>query len=151
MRWFTPTKEIALCGHATLASARVLFDRMEQHDGKETTINFETKYKGILKATMNWETKQISINFPLTPVTPFTEKELSCLPQLLQYLLQPLDVNQIHSVHYASSTQYLFVRLHDENGEKGLLKLNPNFFQLSKLQGKIIIVMKLMTPNCVIL
>lgn len=110
---------------------------MEPQVEKETTINFETKYKGILKATMNWETKRISINFPLTPVTPFTDKELSCLPQLLQYLLQPLDVNQIHSVHYASSTRYLFVRLHDENGEKGLLELNPNFQQLSALQGKI--------------
>lgn len=133
LRWFTPTDEVALCGHATLASARVLFDRMVKHDEKRTTINFETKYKGILSATMDWETKRISINLPLTPVTPFTNKELPCLPQLLRYLVQPLDVNQIHSVHYAASTQYLLVRLHDENGEKGLLEINPNFHQLLTL------------------
>lgn len=138
LRWFTPSEEIALCGHATLASARVLFDRMEQRRENETTIRFETKFKGVLTATINWETKRISINFPLTPVTPHTVMELSCLPQLLEYLLHPLDVNQIHSVHYASSTRYLFVRLHDENEEKGLLELSPNFQQLSTLQGKLI-------------
>lgn len=135
LRWFTPTDEIALCGHATLASARVLFDRMERSGEKETTINFATKYKGILSATMNWETERISINFPLTPVTPYTEKHYSCLPQLLQYLLEPLDVNQIHSVHFTSSTQYLLVRLHDTHGEKGLLALQPDFKALSSFKG----------------
>ncbi len=135
LRWFTPTSEVALCGHATLASARVIFDRMKRNAEKETTINFETKYKGILRATMNWETRRISINFPLTPVTPYTEQDYSCLPKLLEYLLQPLDVNEIHSVHYAPSTEYLFVRLHDKNGEEGLLKLNPNFNALSTLKG----------------
>jgi PhzF family phenazine biosynthesis protein len=29
IRWFTPTVEIALCGHATLASAWVIFERLE--------------------------------------------------------------------------------------------------------------------------
>lgn len=112
---------------------------MVQHGEKRTTINFETKCKGILQAIMDWETKRISINFPLTPMTPFSETELSCLPQLLRYLVQPLDVSQIHSVHFASSTQYLFVRLHDKNGENGLLEINPNFHQLlSTLQGKIL-------------
>lgn len=110
---------------------------MEVQDEKETTINFETKYKGVLSATMNWETRRIGINFPLTPVTPYTEKHLSLLPKLLNYLLEPLDVSRIHSVHYASFTKYLFVRLHDENGEKGLLELNPNFSGMLTLKGKI--------------
>lgn len=136
LRWFTPTDEIALCGHATLASARVLFDRMEVPGDKETTINFETKYKGVLSATMNWETGRIAINFPLTPVTPYTEKHFSLLPKLLEYLLEPFDVSRIHSVQFAASTKYLFVRLHDDNGEKGLLELKPNFTGLSNLNGK---------------
>lgn len=135
LRWFTPTDEIALCGHATLASARVLFDRMEVPGDKETTINFETKYKGVLSATMNWETRRIAINFPLTPVTPYTEKHFSLLPKLLEYLLEPFDVSRIHSVQLAASTKYLFVRLHDDNGEKGLLELKPNFTGLSNLNG----------------
>lgn len=39
IRWFTPTKEVRLCGHATLASAHVLF----QHRGyKEHTVRFHS-------------------------------------------------------------------------------------------------------------
>src|SRR5690242_21623032 len=29
IRWFTPTEEVPLCGHATLASAWVVFNRLE--------------------------------------------------------------------------------------------------------------------------
>jgi len=134
LRWFTPTSEIALCGHATLASARVIFDRMEKQTENETTINFETKYKGVLMATMNWNTNRISINFPLTPVTPITEKKLTCLPQLLRNLLP--DLKQMHSVHYTSATKYLLVRLHDNFGEQGLLQIKPDFSQLSELEGE---------------
>src|SRR5947209_7023003 len=42
LRWFTPTVEIDLCGHATLASAHCLFE-----DGFEGPIRFATR-SGIL-------------------------------------------------------------------------------------------------------
>ncbi|WP_442679402.1 PhzF family phenazine biosynthesis protein [Sphingomonas sp. ASY06-1R] len=41
LRWFTPTKEVALCGHATLASAHVLIGDREE-------IRFRTRQAGIL-------------------------------------------------------------------------------------------------------
>ena len=41
LRWFTPTLEIALCGHATLASAHVLME------GKER-LRFRTRSSGML-------------------------------------------------------------------------------------------------------
>jgi PhzF family phenazine biosynthesis protein len=31
LRWFTPTVEVPLCGHATLASAAVVMERLEPH------------------------------------------------------------------------------------------------------------------------
>jgi len=40
LRWFTPTREVDLCGHATLASAHVLFDHLN-HSGP--SITFETR------------------------------------------------------------------------------------------------------------
>lgn len=40
IRWFTPTIEVNLCGHATLASAHVLFDHF---DYKEDIIRFQSK------------------------------------------------------------------------------------------------------------
>ena len=45
LRWFTPSVEVKLCGHATLATAHVLF----QHEGYgEKEIQFQTK-SGLLK------------------------------------------------------------------------------------------------------
>lgn len=44
LRWFTPTLEIRLCGHATLASGHVLLAR----DGGER-VNFRTRAAGILE------------------------------------------------------------------------------------------------------
>ena len=41
IRWFTPTTEVDLCGHATLASAKVLFDEILDQSINE--INFQSK------------------------------------------------------------------------------------------------------------
>jgi PhzF family phenazine biosynthesis protein len=39
LRWFTPTHEVKLCGHATLASAHVLFNELHV---KGSTLRFDT-------------------------------------------------------------------------------------------------------------
>lgn len=59
LRWFTPSSEVDLCGHATLASAHTLWEAGEV--GSEEKINFDTK-SGILTAEKNgsW----IELNFP---------------------------------------------------------------------------------------
>lgn len=46
IRWFTPVTEVELCGHATLATAHVLFTHL-QYQGDE--IRFTTRYRGVLK------------------------------------------------------------------------------------------------------
>lgn len=63
LRWFTPVLEIDLCGHATLASAHVLF----QHRGySKPAISFMSK-SGELKALK--KNDQIYLDFPAhTPV-----------------------------------------------------------------------------------
>lgn len=45
LRWFTPTAEVKLCGHATLASAFVLFECLG-HSGNR--IRFKTRHSGEL-------------------------------------------------------------------------------------------------------
>ena len=45
LRWFTPAVEVPLCGHATLASAHVLFGELGAPDG---SIRFETRQSGVL-------------------------------------------------------------------------------------------------------
>jgi predicted PhzF superfamily epimerase YddE/YHI9 len=46
LRWFTPRIEVELCGHATLASAYVIFNHLEP---TRAALNFDTR-SGILKA-----------------------------------------------------------------------------------------------------
>lgn len=59
LRWFTPAIEVALCGHATLASAHVLWE--ERHPDAASEIRFHTK-SGLLTARRQggW----IEMNFP---------------------------------------------------------------------------------------
>ena len=47
IRWFTPTTEVDLCGHATLAAARILFDEYLPKDANE--LIFDSR-SGQLKA-----------------------------------------------------------------------------------------------------
>ena len=65
LRWFTPNVEVDLCGHATLASAHVLWQQ-GQATGDE--IRFSTR-SGILTAIRTGEARSNS-NFPLEPDEP---------------------------------------------------------------------------------
>ena len=64
LRWFTPKVEVDLCGHATLASAHVLW-QLDHDTGNE--IRFSTK-SGILKAIRSGD--DIELDFPLEPDEP---------------------------------------------------------------------------------
>ena len=65
LRWFTPTVEVDLCGHATLASAHVLWEsgRLAAND----TARFHTR-SGLLTATRAGD--RIEMDFPAKPVEP---------------------------------------------------------------------------------
>lgn len=60
LRWFTPAKEVPLCGHATLATAFVLFN--EGYWLKEKPIVFNT-LSGELTVTLNSD-QSLSMDFP---------------------------------------------------------------------------------------
>ena len=65
IRWFTPTLEVDLCGHATMASAKILFDHFPDIAGSE--ISFSSK-SGILKVSKYAE--NICLNFPVDDPEP---------------------------------------------------------------------------------
>jgi PhzF family phenazine biosynthesis protein len=67
LRWFTPAVEVDLCGHATLASAHVLWE--DGHLPATTQARFHTK-SGLLTADRRdaW----IEMDFPSTPAEPAT-------------------------------------------------------------------------------
>ena len=64
LRWFAPAKEVALCGHATLAAAKVLFDL---HGWKEESIRFRTRQRGVLTVVKRGE--WFEMDFPSLPAT----------------------------------------------------------------------------------
>src|SRR5262245_10907002 len=65
LRWFTPAVEVALCGHATLASAHALWEAGHVPRGK--MARFFTK-SGVLTAERRGE--WIELNFPATIAEP---------------------------------------------------------------------------------
>jgi PhzF family phenazine biosynthesis protein len=68
LRWFTPAVEVDLCGHATLASAHVLWETGRLPG--DATARFRTR-SGVLTASRRgaW----IDLDFPATPVQPADE------------------------------------------------------------------------------
>ncbi len=64
LRWFTPAVEVALCGHATLASAHVLWESGML--GRTDPARFHTA-SGVLTATRAGD--GIEMDFPAKPVT----------------------------------------------------------------------------------
>ena len=65
IRWFTPTVEVDLCGHATLAAAYVLFNH--EHHGADI-VRFQTLKSGPLTVTK--EGDLLTLNFPADVPTP---------------------------------------------------------------------------------
>ena len=63
LRWFTPTTEVDLCGHATLATAAVLLQKCQN---KNASLHFATK-SGELIASSIQGTDAIEMVLPLNP------------------------------------------------------------------------------------
>jgi len=65
LRWFTPTTEVDICGHATLASAHLILDR----GGGGAAAVFHTR-SGPLRVTRDGD--RLSLDFPARPPAPRT-------------------------------------------------------------------------------
>ncbi|WP_242415020.1 PhzF family phenazine biosynthesis protein [Sphingomonas panni] len=67
LRWFTPTVEIAMCGHATLASGHVLI-------GERDTVRFATRKAGVL--VVRRDGGGYTLDLPVTRVAPAPDAAL---------------------------------------------------------------------------
>ena len=68
LRWFTPAAEVNLCGHATLASAHVLFNEGVEPEASELSFNTRS---GVLKARREGE--EVVLDFPSSPPVPLED------------------------------------------------------------------------------
>ncbi|GDX39857.1 isomerase [Armatimonadota bacterium] len=116
LRWFTPLIEVDLCGHATLASAHVLWETGTLAPTEQA--RFQTR-SGVLSATRSGD--WITLNFPALSVEP-TE-----IPQGLTDALgaEPLAV-------YKSRYDLL---IHFES-EESVHELTPNFQALGQIPAR---------------
>ncbi|MET4025110.1 PhzF family phenazine biosynthesis protein [Marinobacter sp. MBR-99] len=91
VRWFTPTVEVPLCGHATLASAWVVFNRL---DWQRDTVRFQSK-SGPLAVTRrsdDWlELDFPNLAFQSGPTPELIRKALARAPEQAFYV--PNDTN----------------------------------------------------------
>jgi PhzF family phenazine biosynthesis protein len=67
LRWFTPTVEVELCGHATLASAFVLMAELEP---ERTEAHFQTRSG---RLTVRRRDDEFELDFPLYPPVPLDD------------------------------------------------------------------------------
>jgi PhzF family phenazine biosynthesis protein len=120
LRWFTPAMEVELCGHATLASAHVLWE--DGHLAAHETARFYT-LSGLLTATRSGE--WIELNFPAIP------EEATTPPA---GLVEALGVTPVYVGK--SNAQLLVQVVTDEQ----VRTLQPDFTVLKKLPVRGIIV-----------
>lgn len=120
LRWFTPTIEVDLCGHATLAAAHTLWQTGIVHSGEP--IAFQTR-SGVLTCTRRDEL--IVLDFPATPA-----HETDAPPGLLEAL-------GVNATFVGKSKLDKFVLI---DSEATLRALTPDFARLREIPMRGVIV-----------
>ncbi|HEY6877576.1 MAG TPA: PhzF family phenazine biosynthesis protein [Polyangiales bacterium] len=116
LRWFSPTTEVALCGHATLAAAHVLWG-LGRAQGP---LEFETQHSGVLRCER--DARVISIDLPCG--------KLEQTPPPVG-LLSALGVRPV-SLHKTEQNDYL-VELEDEDA---IVRIAPDLGALAHVQAR---------------
>jgi PhzF family phenazine biosynthesis protein len=118
IRWFTPKNEVDLCGHATLASAYVLFNILGY---KRDKIEFDSR-SGLLLVTKDRE--RIVMDFPAQP------------PVLCDIPKEIGEAFDIAPIECLKSEDYIVVFERENDIESA----DPDFEQLTKLDLRGVII-----------
>jgi PhzF family phenazine biosynthesis protein len=107
LRWFTPTTEVDLCGHATLATAHQVFASGTAEAG--ATLTFDTR-GGPLAARQDPDGR-IALDFPCLPARPSPPAD---------GLLEALGVDEAAAVAIGRVAHYFLVELADADAVRAL-------------------------------
>jgi PhzF family phenazine biosynthesis protein len=119
IRWFTPKVEVKLCGHATLASAHVIFNHMGH---KNKIISFKSR-SGILNVTREGEL--LILDFPAN------KPQRTALPE---DFVQSLNITPVQC--YRGKEDYLLLY----KSQQEIEALIPDFRRLEKVDARAVIV-----------
>ena len=119
LRWFTPEVEVPLCGHATLATAKVLFSEIGI---VSEVLTFKT-----LSGDLNIKKEKdgILLNFPSGEVEPI---------EPVKSVLDVLGVKNAEDFAYSKKLKKLLIRV---DGEKQVKNISPNFEEMKKIKTKL--------------
>lgn len=120
LRWFTPSTEVDLCGHATLAAAFVLFN-YENHPGD--MVSFHSPRSGPLTVTRKGEL--LTLNFPTDTLreTGLSDELAAC------FNIRPDSA-------YKGRTDYLLVFAHEDDIRNAI----PSLTRISELKARGVII-----------
>ncbi len=120
LRWFTPTVEVDLCGHATLASAHVLWE--DGLLGAGQAARFQT-HSGLLTATKagDW----IELDFPAVPV---------------ERPVDPASIAEALGVPVVSAWRSRFDLLVEVESERVVRSLTPDLGRIGAIPARGVIV-----------
>ncbi len=119
IRWFTPTLEINLCGHATLASAYVIFEVLKTKKKKiifnsKSGLLTVTKKKGLLEMDFpSWKPERIE-DYPDELLTSLGNPEIAGVYTNREYIIELIN-------------------------EEAVKKCNPDFSLMRRVERMIII------------
>lgn len=121
IRWFTPELEVDLCGHATLATAFVLFN---YYSHGESSIQFFSPRSGNLLVEKG-DNGLLIMDFPADEIKSV---------EPLNLLNEAIGKNPVKT--FKGKTDFLLIYSNQEEIEQ----LNPNFFLLNQVEARGIIV-----------
>ena len=123
LRWFTPATEVRLCGHATLATAHILFNELNQ---ETDSIHFNT-LSGMLSVS-KMDNGQYIMDFPSDHPEKVIDQDIK---------------SKIHNVlnaevkeYWKGKDDYLIILENDED----IIDLQPDFRAIAQLQSRGLIV-----------
>lgn len=134
LRWFTPSQEVELCGHATLATAHAIFNSIASSSSPEPKlIRFDTKFKGIITARS--EDNRLIIDFPLNDSQPL-DRTHDWINSILRLTLgSHISEEAVKEIEYSETTKKLLVRLNDvSNPERLIREVSPDFEHLMAVE-----------------
>jgi len=119
IRWFTPVLEVDLCGHATLASAFIIFEKLDYQGAK---ISFLSK-SGLLSVSR--KNYLLTLDFPCDSIRSFTPSS---------ELIKSIGIHPIES--YQGKTDWMLLL----GSQKEVENLQPDLNAMGKIESRGIIV-----------
>jgi len=118
IRWFTPTMEVDLCGHATLASAFVLYNLL---DYRGSLIRFHSPRSGLLSVSKHEDL--FLLDFPTDTMEKIFGAQIEIIEKCIG--VKPIEL-------YKGNTDYIAV----VDSEHSVLTLRPDFEKIALIDAR---------------